>query len=261
MKKFFAVILTAALLMCMSAGFALAEGYVYITDTTNVRTGPGLGYNKIAMLREGSTVTYLQQRKYDSRGVAWYRVSVGTNNESGWVVSSYATLTNKVGSATYASGANAGEGKEQNYYGYWGVNTVTATGRVNVRSGPGIGYEIVNTMGEDDTAMYLGSNSYDDRGVMWYYISYEDTIGWVSSVYSELEHPEMLWFKWAKVVGGKCNVRIGPGLGYKSLGVAYKDEVLDYLGNVSVDERGVEWYYVSFDGQTGWISSTYSELF
>ncbi len=260
MKKFFAIILTAAILMCMSAGFALAEGYVYITGDTNVRTGPGLGYKKLATLNKGSTVPYLQQTAYDSRGVAWYRVTVGTNNAAGWVVSSYAYLTNYSGYATYADGANAGGGAKDSF-GFWDVNMVTVNGNVNVRKGPGIEYEILNTMFKDEKAVFLGNTSYDNRGVMWYQVNFEDTIGWVSSVYAELENDESLWFKWVKIVNGDCNVRTGPGLGYKSIGTAYEDESLSYLGNSSVDERGVTWYRVSFNGSNGWVSATYAELY
>lgn len=259
MKKFFAILLTAAMLMCMSAGFALAAGYVYITDTTNVRTGPGLGYTKIATLREGSTVPFLQQTKYDSRGVAWYRVSVGTNDEPGWVVSSYAMLSEFGGEAYYSSGANAGEGKESNYN-FADVNTVTATADVNVRKGPGTKHAIVTTMYADDVAIYLGNTSYDERGVAWYQVSFGNETGWASSMYSVLENAGMGGYRWVRIVDGKCNVRKGPGLSFKTMGTAYEDDALFYLGNMIYDDRGVAWYNVIYDNTTGWVSSMYAEV-
>ena len=256
MKKFFAILLTAAILMCMSAGFALAEGYVYITGDTNVRTGPGFGYSKLATLNKGSTVDYLDQTRYDSRDVAWYRVSVGTGSAIGWVTSDYAYLTGTPGVATYGDGANAG-GAEG---GYWNGNRVTVTGNVNVRSGPGTNYEILNTMFKGDTAAYLGNTGYDDRGVMWYYISYGKTTGWVSSTYAKLENSYDAQSNWVDIVGGKANVRTGPGLSYKSVGIVYSGDRLDYAGSSSVDERGVTWYQVKFGDSTAWVSSTYAEL-
>lgn len=39
-----------------------------------------------------------------------------------------------------------------------------------------------------------------------------------------------------------------------------EDTRLDYLGETRVDERGVAWYKVEKGGQTGWVSSRYSEL-
>ena len=33
-----------------------------------------------------------------------------------------------------------------------------------------------------------------------------------------------------------------------------------YLDDYSVDERGVTWYKISYNGGTGWVSSRYCEL-
>lgn len=261
MKKIFAVLLTAALLMTMTAGFALAEGYVYLNDTANVRTGPGAGYKKLATLREGSTVDYMQQKLYDSLGNAWYRVTVGTGNVIGWVLGDYVSLTNVPGHAIYSDGANAGGGVINEYNGLWDVNRVIATGRVNVRKGAGLQYEIVKTMGKDDKAEYLGDIKYDERGVMWYHVKYEGKTGWVSSTYAELENSQLDQYKWVEIAGGKCNVRKGPGLAYKSVGTAYEHDILTYMGNSVLDERGVAWYRVVFEDGDGWVSSTYSKLF
>lgn len=261
MKKLFAILLTAAILMTLSAGFALAENYVYLDDTANVRTGPGAGYKKLATLREGSTVTYMQQKLYDSAGNAWYRVTVGTGKVIGWVLGDYVSLTNTPGHAIYSDGANAGGGVIDDYNSLWDVNRVIATGNVNIRKGPALNYEIVKTMGKDDKAAYLGDIQYDERGVMWYHVEYEGKTGWVSSTYSKLENSRQDQYSWLEITGNACNVRKGPGLAYKSVGTAYKYEVLNYLGHSVMDERGVAWYRVSFNGGDGWISSTYSKLF
>ena len=54
------------------------------------------------------------------------------------------------------------------------------------------------------------------------------------------------------------NVRSGPGLGYRVLGVVYGGTTLPSLGGVSYDSRGVAWYSVSYKGMTGWVSSKYA---
>lgn len=59
---------------------------------------------------------------------------------------------------------------------------------------------------------------------------------------------------------GDVNVRTGPGLTYDSTGVAPRGSRLDYLGETSTDERGVDWYKVAYDGQARWVSSTYAVL-
>ena len=44
------------------------------------------------------------------------------------------------------------------------------------------------------------------------------------------------------------------GLEYKSRGVVEKGEVLEYLGKMGYDDRGVGWYKVRKGGKTLWIS-------
>lgn len=59
---------------------------------------------------------------------------------------------------------------------------------------------------------------------------------------------------------GNVNLRTGPGLGYDSAGSIPSGVYVEYLGESSVDERGVAWYYVRYNGKTGWSSSKYVEL-
>ena len=57
---------------------------------------------------------------------------------------------------------------------------------------------------------------------------------------------------------GKSNVRTGPGLDYKSIGVLHKGEEAKFLGETSVDDRGVLWYKISWNGRKAWVSSRYT---
>ena len=59
---------------------------------------------------------------------------------------------------------------------------------------------------------------------------------------------------------GNVNLRKGPGLNYDTMGSVPEGTELEYLGAVSTDERGVDWYMVEYKGKTAWISSKYSEL-
>jgi hypothetical protein len=58
---------------------------------------------------------------------------------------------------------------------------------------------------------------------------------------------------------GKSNVRTGPGLDYKSIGVLYRGEDARYLHETSVDERGVVWYKIRWNGRDAWVSSMYTK--
>lgn len=57
---------------------------------------------------------------------------------------------------------------------------------------------------------------------------------------------------------GNVNVRADAGKDYKSLGTLKKGTSAPYLNVSKVDERGVVWHKVSFNGKEGWVSSMYS---
>ena len=255
MKRILPALLVLALMAVMAAP-ACAQSYAVAVNGAAVRTGPGLGYSLCAQLGKGSTVSYLQQSAYDSRGVLWYRISLN-NGESGWVSSASAELTDEAGFATYASGAGVAPDAAFGFL----TGEVTVTGNVNVRSGPGLGHEILGTMREGETAVYLGVTSSDERGVAWYWIQAGDVTGWVSSVYAGLSSQWTLEHTAVEGVSGDSNVRKGPGLGYASVGTLFKGETAPYLGVSSVDERGVSWYLIRFgDAGAGWVSSRYTAL-
>lgn len=59
---------------------------------------------------------------------------------------------------------------------------------------------------------------------------------------------------------GNVNLRLGPGLEYAIFKTVDEGTTLTYLGQVSTDDRGVDWYEVYVDGQECWISSKYSAV-
>ena len=146
-----------------------------------------------------------------------------------------------------------------------GVLTVKAEGGdVNIRSIPDLDGKDLGTIYEGDTASYLGSRSTDDRGVVWYKVNFDGVVGWVSARYSTLlgagtSTPS--YTSTVEAVGGNCNIRTQPNLSASSIGVMYEGETGTYLNQSSVDERGVTWYKVKFDGKTGWVSSRYSDVY
>ena len=228
-------LLAALMVLALLTGTALAGGYVEgVGGDSNVRTGPGLSYKSIGTLYEGETLEYLGDISYDSRGVAWYEVAYG--NRTGWVSSRYTAL----------------------YDGY--DIAVEATARVYVRTGPGLGYAEMGALVKGDRLDYLGSTSYDSRGVAWYEVAYGNRTGWVSSRYSELVYADAYVERYVEATA-QVYIRSGPGLSYAERTAMRKGDVADYLNDYSVDKRGVTWYWVSFGGTTGWVSSRYSVLY
>ena len=94
------VAVTAALMLMQ--GFAQAE--VKTTGDVWLRTGPGLDYESVAILKTGKTYEYLGESSVDERGVAWYKITAG--DKTGWVSSRYSELVGE------AAGAEADEAAE-----------------------------------------------------------------------------------------------------------------------------------------------------
>ena len=176
MKKI-VILLIAALLAASLCASAMAAS-VYFNGTVNVRTGPGLGYSIIGSVNSGTSLTWLGGTQYDGRGVAWYSVSYGTR--VGWVSSTYATLSDYDGYDGY-------DGYYDTYdYGEYTDTVYGSTGDSFVRTGPGLGYTSFGTLYKGQSAPYLGSISYDSRGVAWYMIRFNNRTGWVSSRYTSV---------------------------------------------------------------------------
>ena len=81
-------VMAVAAALVLMLGTALAE--VRTTGDVWLRTGPGLDYDSIAILKSGKTFDYLGESSVDGRGVAWYRIAAG--DKTGWVSSRYSEL-------------------------------------------------------------------------------------------------------------------------------------------------------------------------
>lgn len=59
---------------------------------------------------------------------------------------------------------------------------------------------------------------------------------------------------------GDVNMRSGPSLNDGSVGIVPGGSEVEYLGEESVDDRGVTWYRIRYSGMEGWGSSKYVKL-
>ncbi|NLF26800.1 MAG: SH3 domain-containing protein, partial [Clostridiales bacterium] len=246
--------------------------WVVADERADVHSGPGFGYEVVRTLEVGEHAFYLGETRYDNRGVPWYEVRIRTN-EYGWVSSQYTELI----SGAHDTGEDIlpPEDGEDTAPGEGGVY-LEATGDVNIRSGPGLGYRVLGTMRRGNYALYLNAQETDARGVIWYEVSFEGDIGWVSSRYSEFVYgdagedaaphdegdddmPPGEGGNYV-VATGSVNLRSGPGLSYDDVGTMREGDRLPYEHSLIVDARGVVWYKVSFRGGSAWVSSRYSEL-
>ena len=88
MRKIIALCL--ALLLC---GAALAE--VRTTGSVNLRSGPGLDYESLTTIPEGTSLYFYDEISTDERGVDWYNVYYDAGECDGWVSSKYAELVDE----------------------------------------------------------------------------------------------------------------------------------------------------------------------
>ena len=141
--------------------------------------------------------------------------------------------------------------------------TVKMTGDAYIRTGPSTTYSKISVVKRGETVQYLGESRWDDRKVLWHNVSYGAQSGWVSSKYAPLKAVEALLPQNCKGVveaTASVNIRSGASLEYASLGTMKSGQTLTFLGAIRLDDRDIAWFYVSFSGGTGWVSSKYTNL-
>ena len=117
---------------------------------------------------------------------------------------------------------------------------------VNVRKGPGTGYDRVEMLARGKQVTILG----EENG--WYKISWGNSTGYVSAAYVALNGAAQSKEPDATVVGGTTiNVRKGPGTNYDRIAMVAAGKRVAILGS----ESG--WYQIGFDGKTGYIMGDY----
>jgi N-acetylmuramoyl-L-alanine amidase len=156
----FSVLLAAALVQAQENSLPAT-----VYQTVNVRSGPDTRFEITGQLREGDAV------RVDGRDAQgrWLRVVLG-DGATGWVPVFVLILEADpmtlpvVGDALPNTPASEGV-------------SVIAYGSVNVRGGPGMGYEIVGQLDVDDRAQAVARSSvYND----WLQIENEAIGGWVA---------------------------------------------------------------------------------
>lgn len=242
----------------VSAKYAKLEGeasapvvetkYVTATGNVNVRKGAGLDFSSMGTVNAGTSLKYLNETSVDDRGVAWFKVEF--KNTTGWISSKYSKLDGDVNfEASY----------------------LRATAHVNVRSGPAGSYEDLGTLEKGEQVLYLHESAMDGNGDTWYKVQYYSYFqGWVIGKYAKLVTDDESGVPateldvvgtYVKATGGKSTLRGQPNVEAKNMGTIQKGQTAEYLGDYSVDERGVTWYKVEFNGKIGWVSSRYTTLY
>jgi uncharacterized protein YraI len=128
----------------------------------NVREGPGAGYLPITTVNQGETVTLLGRNADGS----WVQVTLA-DGTMGWVSTLHIVTTYKVVDLPIVNSTAEPYG-------------AIATGRLNMRTGPGVNYPISSTLTHGDVVSLLGRSS----NGRWALIrAFSTDVGWVNSGY------------------------------------------------------------------------------
>ena len=232
-----------------------------ITDSVNLRSKPLTSSTIYTSIPAGKIVSCTGTAAKTSGGSVWYQVKY--NGTTGWIYSGYAE---KYSSSSSSSGSSDSQSNSTvvKTYEIDGKYVKIVGGSVNIRSKAGTSYKIVGTMPSGAYGTCQGVAAKDTRGVVWYKVKYDGVTGWVSSRYSKVTNSKDSSSSSSsdkvKVVGGDVTIRSKADKTSTKLGYISEGKVATYLGKTSTDSRGVQWYYISYNGTKGWISSMYSRL-
>jgi N-acetylmuramoyl-L-alanine amidase len=143
------------------------------TSFLNIRTGPGVGHDVMAVVK-GGTVLPVVARQSDN---VWYQVD--TNAGRGWVNRRY-TVTRGDFSNIPGHGATPSTPREGAHLSGPTPRAVVNTAYLNIRSGPGVGYNVITTVPGGATLKVLGLSG--GRG--WYLVEGSFGQGWLNNHYT-----------------------------------------------------------------------------
>ncbi|HLV33755.1 MAG TPA: SH3 domain-containing protein [Spirillospora sp.] len=169
--------LTIALLTLGSLTVPLAAQESNVTasvyQTVNVRSGPSTQFDIVGKLEDGDTVPVLGR---DSDATRWLYVALPDGTE-GWVAVFTVTLSGSVDSLAIIHPTPPNADSSADLTPAPDGVSIVAFGRVNVRSGPGINYDIVGQLDVEDRAMVTARSNYNND---WLYIENDELAGWVA---------------------------------------------------------------------------------
>ncbi|WP_371025305.1 SH3 domain-containing protein [Paraclostridium ghonii] len=232
-KSMIAGLISAAIIIPTSTGVSFANtneqnksvDYRTITgNSVNFRQGPGVNYSSIGKLNTGNKVEYIETVG------SWIKVKY--NGTEGFVHSDY------VSGSTQTESDNTVKSNKQ----------VTASS-VNFRQGPGTNYSVITSLSKGTKVGVISESN------GWAKISYNGTIGYVSSQYlGDINSGggEDNTVKENKVVtASSVNFRQGPGTNYSVITSLSKGT------KVGVISESNGWAKISYNGTIGYVSSQY----
>lgn len=231
-------------------------GTVVCTTGVNIRSGPGINYNKVGAAYNGQRISIYET--VNSGGSFWGRI--GTNQ---WISLTYVRLdSNNTGNTGNTGNGGViweGTGGNNNTNVTYQVGTVTASG-LNVRSAPGVGNPVVGSYRKGDQVKIYSQTT--QNNMLW---GMTDK-GWVSMNYISLisggnnggnngNGNSTVIATGVVKANTNLNVRNGAGTGYTKVGSLSGGSVVNIYERVTVG--GMEWGRI---GTNQWVCMTYIRM-
>ncbi len=253
--------------------------YIQTGSITNVRGGPSTDFEVVGRLAANDTATVVGQNEAGD----WWQIEFApAANGLAWVAAEVVDFVGDASAVPVVAAPAAPAATDQSNSNQSAQaedaapRVIIPAGGVNLRSGPGLTFELLGRLEENESALVVGQNEAGD----WWQIEYlpaEDGRAWVAAVVVdfegdrnsvplalELAAPDTLVTPAPAppVIEGSVeaidpvNVRSEPSLEGVILGGLYPGETADVL---AVSEDG-DWWQIEFAGapeQTAWVAAEF----
>lgn len=210
------------------------------SSTLKVRAGSGSVYEQLGSLKKDDII-YIDKKVTKASGKTWYRFSYDGRN--GYVNGDYIKLTVIVSETDINQKA------------------IVKEGPLNVRTGPGTGYNVRGSLAEGKSFQALQIIK-KTNGLTWYKYKYSDSkYGYVSGEFVELTKivTEAKLTRKALVTSSTLKVRNGAGSENKQIGTLEKGDAV-FISKKMELVSGVTWYQIKFEGKTAYINGKFVKL-
>ena len=206
---------------------------INITSNLRIRSGAGTNCSVIGYLNNGTELIITGESGN------WY--AINHNGQTGYVSKDYVQVIDNPSSNTSSSNRSG--------------NVVNITSYLNVRSGAGTNHSVIGHLNNGAGVTITGESG------NWYAISYNGQTGYVSKDYISVSSSSnntspsqpTTSNRSGKVVNVTSNLRVRSGASTSS-------SVLGYLLNgagVTITGENGNWYAISYNGGTGYVSKDY----
>ena len=242
----------------------VALGEIVNTNGVNFRKGPGTGYDSMAKLKSGELVEIITIPK-GTTSAYWYYVRY--EGELGYIQAPYVKVMGEEEEATDAPTEEPEKAID--------VGIIVNTNGVNLRKGPGTGYDSMGKLTANTVVEVLAIPEKFDSN-HWFKVRYQGTVGYIQAPYVRVpsmdgedeateeptEEPtvapedEIIIGYGVIVNTNGVNFRKGPGTGYDSMAKLKSGEVVELI---TIPEKftSAYWFKVRYQDQVGYIQAPY----